>query len=207
MDEDKKHIIGENISYYMAKNGYSVQQLAREFKVSEDVVHLWTVGARTPNKANLEKMIQLFNTDDFMFTSVRNTISSKGFSYTPLMNKLRFGHPTTVIVNIDQYIPTIVDDDKYFGNKFYLRKDSEDMSPTIFPNSLVLICEVKSIDDIKNGDMVAMIDKNGYYIRRYYKENETVILTADNNNFKPIVFSDKSQYQLAGKVIKIVRDL
>lgn len=123
----------------------------------------------------------------------------KGYKRIPLLGSIAAGVPILAQQNIEDY-------DYVPGNlhvDFCLRVKGDSMiNARIFDGDTVYI---RKQPDVENGEVAAvLIDGESATLKRVYKNNGTVILHAENPNYKDMVFAKKDMRQVViiGKAIR-----
>lgn len=123
----------------------------------------------------------------------------------PILGVITCGEPILASENIEGYRME-AEDQLPSGDLFYLRTRGDSMVPTIPDNSFVLI--QKDVD-VENGEIAAVI-VNGddeATLKRYRRQGNKVILSADNNSYAPIIIDENTPARVLGKAIKVSFDL
>lgn len=188
------------------ENKLTQKELAEKLDLAPTAVSAWERGANKPMMDKLSMMAELFNVPISTFYEESNIIEvTQKAIRIPILGDIACGDPLLVNENISEYRTTIVDN-LPSGTLFYLKAKGDSMYPTIPNSSLVLVREQC---DVENGEIAAVIfdDCNEATLKRVKKQNQTVILMPDNNQYDPIISTEDNPVRILGKAIKVEMDL
>lgn len=177
-------MIGKNIKRLRRERGYSQEQLARKLNVTQGAVSHWENGSHFPEAAQLLAIAQLFGVPLDTFTDESPLRDMDGMipirkNAVPIIGQIACGEQITAEQNIDGYsdIPDGVHAD------FALRCKGDSMNPTFQDGDLVLI---RQQPEVENGQIAAVSIDGESTLKRFHKQPEGILLTADNPSFSPI---------------------
>ena len=185
MQKGGESMIAKNIKRLRLCAGYSQEQLARKLKISQGAISQWEKGKTIPDTHTLLQMAQIFGvsldefTDDSPQRDLDGVVSMRRMS-VPIVGEIACGVPITAQENIDGYadLPEGVRAD------FALRCKGDSMNPTFFDGDLVLI---RQQPDVEDGQIAAVGINGEATLKHVYKRGNSLLLTADNPKFPPIV--------------------
>ncbi len=186
------------IREYQNKHGYppSLRELAGHFKVYPNTIqdHLKALIKkgylrREPNRSR----------------GVSLTQSSGQLRTIPLYGAISAGGPLLIEEDVEDYV-TLPEGWTKGEEVFLLRVRGESMSPFILPGDQVIVRRQQRIPEGVVG--VFRLD-NEVTLKRYYRQNDQVILKGDNPEMKPLIIKkqDLSSFSILGKVIGVYRPL
>lgn len=194
--------LAKNLRYLRLKNGFSQNYIADRLGYkSYTTIQKWEMGTSEPSISTLERLSKLYNIDmDTMYTSsLENTRSKNKKSYkdVPLLGDIAAGKPILAEENIEDYFSI---DSKVHAD-FALRIKGDSMvGAGIFPGDIVFI---RKQDCIENGEIGAILIENEATLKKFYKEEGTVILQAENDNYKPMIYTN-GYVKILGKLAAVL---
>lgn len=124
-------------------------------------------------------------------------IESEVTNQIPLIGTIAAGKPILAEENIEDYF-TI---DNKIKADFALKIKGDSMvGAGIFPNDIVF---VRQQCDLENGEIGAILIENEATLKKFYKDENTIILQAENDTFKPIVLTSRN-VKILGKLVAVL---
>ena len=117
----------------------------------------------------------------------------------PLIGTVTAGVPILAVENIERYIPvalTAAADHDLFA--LHVRGDSM-KDAAILDGDIVV---VEKAPTANNGDIVVAMLNDEATVKRYFRENGSIRLQPENENYEPIVSAD---IELLGRVVSVMR--
>ncbi len=118
----------------------------------------------------------------------------------PLVGRVAAGVPIPAIENVEEQIPVSSDLLRHNRDSFFLKVRGDSMTDGIQPNDLILV--TPGLEVRRSEIVVALIDDEAT-VKRYYPDNDRVILRADNPRYADIIVS--RDLRIVGKVTGLVR--
>jgi repressor LexA len=123
----------------------------------------------------------------------------------PILGQISAGLPLLAVEHQEDSLlldPSLLG--KGAGSTFALRVKGDSMiGAGILPGDLVI---VRQAQEVKEGEIIVAIINSDATVKRFYKENEHVVLKAENKKYPPIrVDPNTEDLQIAGKVIGVIR--
>ncbi len=116
---------------------------------------------------------------------------------TPIVGTIAAGTPILAEQNIEDYFTL---DDRVHAD-FALRVKGDSMlGAGIFPGDIVFI---KQQDCLENGEIGAVLIENEATLKKFYKEEDTIILQPENDFYSPIVITD-GYVKILGKLVAVL---
>lgn len=205
--EMERDIFAKNLQSLLNRKGISQSDLSREMNIPVTTINSWLKAKKYPGLKNQQRLADYFGITrrDLLSNEVKN-IEPRA-QKIPVLGTIACGKPIFSEENIEDYIYDYSDKVKD-NNYFYLKTKGDSMSPTIPNNSLVLI---RAQNSVENGEIAACIvgHDRELTLKRFKKQNNTVVLIADNPSFNPIIITDSpDEYiQIVGKAVSYYKDL
>lgn len=194
--------LAKNLKYLRLKNGLSQDYIADKLGYkSYTTIQKWEMGTSEPSLGILSKLSALYNVDmDTMYSidlEDDNSKDDKRFISVPLLGTIAAGTPILAEENIEGYFSI----DNSIKADFALRIKGESMlGAGIFPDDIVFI---RSQECLENGEIGAILVENEATLKKFYKNNSTIVLQAENNKYQPIVLTD-GNVRILGKLVAVL---
>lgn len=106
----------------------------------------------------------------------------------------------------DDYVELSLDLNQYLikhpAATFYVKVKGNSMKDANLNNGDILIVD-RSLEPKNSNIVVCQID-NDFTVKRFYKENDSIVLTPANNQYNPIRISKDQQFEIFGVVTFII---
>ncbi len=194
--------LAKNLRYLRLKNGFSQEYLAEKLGYkSYTTIQKWEMGTSEPSISILRKLANIYNTDmDTMYTKnleENNYNDIKKSREIPLLGEIAAGYPILAEENIVDYFSL----DSKIKADFALRvKGNSMLGAGIFPGDIVFI---RHQDCLENGEIGAILIENEATLKKFYKEDKTIILQAENDLYKPIILTN-GYVKILGKLVAVL---
>ena len=180
------------------------QEVANYVGVSKSAVSRWESGdigsmgiEKVPRLSEMLEIspMDLINLDkEFSKERVPNKSNT---TPVPLLGQIAAGVPILAEENIEEYFNL----DSRIRADFCLRIKGDSMiNAGIYENDIVFI---KKQCNIENGEIGAILIDNEATLKRFYKEEGTVVLQAENDTFKPMIFTS-GNIKILGKLVAVL---
>lgn len=195
----------KNLKYLRTRNNIEQMELAEQlgFK-SSSAVSEWEKGVRIPNVGILSDIAEIFKVsiDDLMNEDLSDTsVFYRKKNYTkriPLIGRVAAGTPILAEENIEDYFNI----DKSLDADFALRVKGDSMiDAEIYDNNIAFI---KKQEDLENGEIGVILIDDEATLKRFYKNDGSVILQPENKNYNPIILT-KGNVCVLGKLIAVLK--
>lgn len=191
----------KNLRYLRNKSGIEQLQLANMVGLeSASAVSEWEKGVRVPSAGVLSDLANIFKVslDNLMNVNLErfNVGSSNPI---PLLGTIAAGTPVLAEENIEDYFNI----DTKIKADFALRVKGDSMEDAkIFPGDYVFI---KKQDCLDNGEIGAILIDNEATLKKFFKEDNTVILQAENDKYKPKIYREgDGNIKILGKLVAVL---
>lgn len=188
-----------NLKYLRNKNGIEQLELANMLGLkSASAVSEWEKGIRIPNAGVLSDLSNIFNVtiDNLMNINLEKySISSP--NPIPLLGTIAAGLPILAEDNIEDYF---VVDSKIKADFALKVKGDSMLGAGIFPGDYVFI---RKQDILENGEIGAVLIENEATLKKFYREDNTIILQSENDLYKPIILTN-GYVKVLGKLVAVL---
>ena len=194
--KSSREILSENIRFQLDKHSMEQSDLADKLGVSQSSVSHWINGNKYPRIDTIEKMAEIFNVRKSDITDEpRSRSNSKRI---PLIGTIAAGQPILAEQNIEDYFSL----DNKIKADFCLRIKGDSMiNVNIMDGDIVFI---RKQDDLEDGEIGAVLVDDSATLKRFFRENGSVILQSENSTYKPMVIS-KGDVKILGKMVASLR--
>jgi len=200
MMEGTREVLSRNIK--TLTKDYSYRELSQLIydetgtKLAHTTLHQYAQGKRVPRTEQLEALAQFFRREVSWFYSDH---SDEG-RWIPVLGVIRAGQPLLAHENIIDYeeIPQSL---AKTGDYFFLQVQGESMEGAHIPDGAYVL--VRKQGAVENGEIaVVMVNEHDATVKRIYKQEDAVVLHADNPAYEPQIITDKN-FRVIGKVEEV----
>lgn len=213
-----KEIMSRNLKKYIALSGKERKDIAKELGFSYSTFTDWINGNTYPRIDRIEMLADYFNIkksnlieeydpiDEIRekFQEMQRNIDPelpfkimKNTKSIPLIGTIAAGQPLLAEENIEDYFNI----DTSIKADFALRIKGDSMiGAGIFQNDIVFI---RQQDCLENGEIGAILIEDSATLKKFYKENDTVILQSENDYYKPMIFKE-GNICILGKLVAVL---
>lgn len=203
-DNKIKNNISKNLKYYMELKNINNKELAEVLGVSESTVGKWLLKKSTPRMGVIEKLANYFNIeksdlieDKTSSNSDPGIIPLKNIVKIPILGHIQCGQPVMTVENYEGYFAA---DSDLINSDFCLYADGDSMIDVgIYEGDLVFL---KSTPQVENGKIAAVLIDDSTTLKRFYKNENQIILQPENKSYSPIIITEED-----GKNIKILGEM
>ncbi|QUL57525.1 helix-turn-helix domain-containing protein [Paenibacillus tritici] len=180
-----------NLTKFREARGFSKSELGRRIGVSDVSIGYWESGKSEPKMGSVQQLADalgvtleelVYESSDKSNELPVNGVKVKPKSHLiPLYGSIAAGLPLEMLP-VEEYIEIPEEIGKNHADGFLLKVNGDSMN-RIIPNGAYALISPKSVENIKNGDVVA-IQVNGYdaTLKRFYRLQNTVVLEPDSYN-------------------------
>lgn len=207
-DRDIRAIIAKNLKYL--SGDLTQAQISELTGIPASTLSGYYSERSTINPGNLQILADFFRVPkgliDPRFNDTAEEAISKAFEKpvlniakrVPLLGSIAAGVPILATENIEDYFNI----DKKIKADFCLRIKGDSMiNVNILDGDIVFI---KKQEDLEDGEIGAVLVDDSATLKRFYRENGSVILQSENSTYKPIVIS-KGEVKILGKMVASLR--
>ncbi len=188
-----------NLRYLRTKNGMEQLELALMLGLkSASAVSEWEKGVRIPNAGILSDLASIFNTTIDSLVKVDISKHDIGVAHPiPLLGTIAAGTPILAEENIEGYFSL----DRHLRADFALRIKGDSMiGANINEGDIVFLRQQSTLE---NGEIGAVLIENEATLKKFYRDDGTIVLQAENDKYKPIVLT-KGKVKILGKLSAVL---
>lgn len=190
--------LGEKIKNRRLELNMTLEEVGKIVGVTKSTVMKWESGyienMRRDKIALLAKALRvsplwIMGWDDEDIKAEVNSI--------PIIGTIAAGTPLLAEQNIEDYFRI----DNSIKADFALRVKGDSMvGAGIFPGDIVFIRQQPTLE---NGEIGAILIENEATLKKFYKENNTIVLQPENDMYKPIILTN-GYVKILGKLVAVL---
>lgn len=194
--------LAKNLKYLRLSRGFSQDYIADKLGYkSYTTIQKWEMGTSEPSIAILKKLSQIYNIDmDTIYTvdlEGREHIAERNSNSIPLIGQVAAGLPVLAEENVEEYF----DIDTKIKADFALGIKGESMiNAGIYPGDIVFIRKQESLE---NGEIGVILIEGEATLKKFYRDNGTIILQAENDAYKPMIYTN-GNISILGKLVAVL---
>ena len=192
--------LAKNLKHLRLNRGFSQDYIADKLGYkSYTTIQKWEMGTSEPSISILKKLSKIYNIDmDTIYTvdleAGEDRKDDKLSNSIPLVGQIAAGQPLLAEENIEDYFNI----DTYIKADFALKVKGDSMlGAGIFPGDIVFI---RKQEYLENGEIGAILIENEATLKKFYKENDTIILQSENDLYKPMIYTN-GNLRILGKLV------
>lgn len=197
--------IGKRIKDRRKQLGMTQKELAARMNLSEGTISKYESGLlEDASTTRFNQFAEILRAELAWLLNINVSAQSVGKMLNlPVVTKISHIDDSLVYKEIESYEPT---PESWLneGEYFYLRAKGDSMkNARIYDGDLLLI---RQQDDVNDGEIAAVLINEQVVLKKVYKNNDTLILQAENPDYPPFVCSGKSDcnIKIIGKLKKTV---
>ncbi len=200
--------LAKNLRYLRLKCGYSQDDIAKLLGYkSYTTIQKWEMGVSEPSISVFKKLAKLYNVDmDALYTTnlvddgksqnVKEGPATYGGGI-PLLGTIAAGLPILAEENIEGYFSL----DRHLRADFALRIKGDSMiGANINEGDIVFLRQQSTLE---NGEIGAVLIENEATLKKFYRDDGTLVLQAENDKYKPIILTN-GKVKILGKLVAIL---
>ena len=197
----------ERLKRALDARGMNQTELVERTGISKSAISQYLSGVFEPKQNNIYKISRalsvgptwLMGKDVEMESSPPvppKAIQSK-IKSIPIIGQIAAGIPILAEENVEDYFNM----DSNIKADFALRIKGDSMTGAgIFQNDIVFI---RQQNNLENGEIGAILIENEATLKKFYKEGDTIILQAENDYYKPMIFKE-GNICILGKLVAVL---
>lgn len=194
--------IGNRIREKRLEKEWTLKELAKKVGVASSTILRYENGEISKIKLPVVESIAKALAVDPLWLILKNDSPSidknqESANSIPLIGTIAAGQPILAEENIEDYFNI----DTKIKADFALRIKGDSMiGAGIFPGDIVFIhqqCE------IENGEIGAILIEDEATLKKFYKEDGTIILQAENDKYKPLIYTN-GNVKVMGKLVAVL---
>ncbi|MBF0411014.1 MAG: helix-turn-helix domain-containing protein [Candidatus Riflebacteria bacterium] len=202
--------LGYRLKALLAEKNISQSELSRQLDVTRTAVNLWTQGKNEPDIDTLKKIASALGVPVSRLIDDDPDVP-EGWVKIPIIAKVPAGIPIDAVTEFDGEI--MICAARYNPkNHRAFRVIGDSMEPRFHNRDVILV----DITAQPNDDDIVVCRVNCYgevTLKRFFKDNENIILRPDNPKYKPLTFSipkmqagESDPINIIGKVVMLLAD-
>jgi len=195
--------IGNRIKTKRIEKGFTLKELGDKIGVASSTILRYENGEiNTIKLPVIESIAKALEVDPAWIILKSNTpeiyIPKKNeVKRIPLLGQIAAGLPLLAEQNIEDYFNI----DNRLKADFALRIKGDSMiGAGIFQDDIVFI---RKQENLENGEIGAILIEDEATLKKFYKENDTIILQAENDFYKPIILTN-GDVRILGKLVAVL---
>lgn len=190
--------VGERIRRRRQELEISVDELAVKLNKNRATVYRYESEEIENLPLNiLEPLAEILNVSPAYLMGWEDVAPNHNIRSIPLIGTIAAGLPLLAEENIEDYFNI----DSKIKADFALRIQGDSMvGAGILPNDIVFI---RQTCELENGEIGAILIEESATLKKFYKENNTIILQAENDLYKPLIYTN-GNIQILGKLVAVL---
>ncbi|HHX62490.1 MAG TPA: repressor LexA [Epulopiscium sp.] len=189
----------DRIKELRTSKGWTLEELGNKLGVGRAAVHKWENGQTTNLKrSTIEKLSELFDVNPSYIMGMSDIMKTlPSFNKIPLLGTIAAGLPILAEENIEDYFNI----DSKLKADFALRiKGNSMINAGINENDIVFI---RKQDWLESGEIGAILIEGEATLKKFHKDNGTIILQAENKSYAPMVYTN-GNLRILGKLVAVL---
>ncbi|HZK57049.1 MAG TPA: transcriptional repressor LexA [Clostridia bacterium] len=189
---------GKRIKELRESKNMTLEELGAIIGVQKSAVQKWENGTtKNLKRSTIQKLSEIFDVNPSYLMGMSNMKNYPKTTKVPLLGTIAAGTPILAEQNIEDYFNI----DSRIKADFALKiKGGSMLGVGIHPGDIVFLRQQCTLE---NGEIGAVLIDNEATIKKFYKDNNTVILQAENDSFKPIILTE-GNVRVLGKLIAVL---
>lgn len=221
MAKEQNIILAQNLKYQMEKKGVDRNQMCSELGFKYSTVSEWLSANKFPRMDKIEALANYFGIQksDLIENKLGRKIpieknmdklyvlESSKIRQVPIYENVSAGFGSSAQDYIIDYMPLYIESDIEAEDTICIKVVGDSMYPKIEEGDII---QVRKQSDVDNGSVaVIMIDGEDFVVKKFYHENDRIILKSFNPEYSPKIFKDveMSRIQIVGLVRAIIKTL
>lgn len=194
-DLKNKETFSKNLKRYMELSGKERGEIANELNISYSTFTDWINGNAFPRIDKIELLANYFEINKSDLIEEKGLTNNKNL--VPILGTIAAGTPILAEQNIGDYFNI---DSKIKADFALLVKGDSMINAHIHDGDIAFI---KQQCELENGEIGAVLIDNEATLKKFYKTDNTIILQADNNAYKPIILTN-GNVKILGKLVAVL---
>ena len=204
---NNKEILAKNLKKELDKKNLTPTEFARIMKYPETTVFNWIHGKSYPRIDKIQEMSDYFNiyksdlTEDksnkIDLSEIQGVKLIKRFVNVPVLGEIACGEPIFCQQNYEGFFQ--IDEDLARPDFCVTARGDSMLDVGIEDGDLVFL---KQTPTVENGKIAAVLIEDTVTLKRFYKNENQIILQPENKTYSPIIITEED-----GKNIKILGEM
>lgn len=202
-----------------AKENLSPNAAAKEIGISSGAITQWKRGI-IPRIGSIHKIADYFGVpveyllkEDQQEATVPTqkdelyVMDPQRVHMVPVFENVSAGFGVCAIDHVVDYIPAYIANPHDAANTICVKVRGDSMSPRIEDGDLIQV--LKQSDADSGMVVVAMVDSEDFFVKRFFQGDNWIELRSDNPMYKPMRFNgtDALRVRVVGVVKKVIKDM
>ncbi|GMG62636.1 hypothetical protein TEHAL1_01100 [Tetragenococcus halophilus] len=188
------------------ENNLSISEIARRVGMAKSAVSKYFTRQRKFPLNRMEDFANAFNVStDYILEYGKRHSYSEEIANIPVIQSIT--NDSTIIAEASPktYYPT-TSFGLPKGQLFYFKMNDISMEPMIPKEAIVLIKEQNNVDDEEIA-AVTLNDDPTLFLRKIRKQDDFILLLAENPDYAPIIVTKEENMKVIGKAIRVSYDI
>lgn len=189
---------GDIIKTLRIQRGLTQEELGNKLGVKKAAVNKWESGlTKNLKRSVIQALSELFEVSPTYIMGMSNIKVLSTAKKIPLIGTIAAGLPLLAEENVEDYFNI----DARIKADFALRIKGDSMINAGINNNDIVFIRKQS--NLENGSIGAVLIDDSATLKKFYKENGTIILQAENNDFKPQIYTE-GNITILGKLVAVL---
>ena len=190
--------LGEKIKKRRIDLELTLEEVGNIAGVTKSTVMKWETGSiENMGRDKISLLAEALKVSPLWIMGLEDKNITSGVISIPLVGQIAAGQPLLAEENIDDYFNI----DTSIKADFALKIKGDSMlGAGIFPGDIVFI---KQTCELGNGEIGAILIEDEATLKKFYKEDDTIILQSENDIYKPMIYKD-GNIKILGKLVAVL---
>lgn len=202
---NNKEILSKNLKKQLNSKDLTPTEFARIMKYPETTVFNWIHGKSYPRIDKIQEMADFFDIYKSDLTEDKNDLSNipgikiiKKFVTVPVLGEIACGEPIFCNQNYDNLLQ--IDEDLGRPDFSLTARGDSMIDAGIDDGDIVFF---KNTPIVENGKIAAVIIDNTTTLKRFFKNDNEIILQPENKSYSPIIIreDDGQEVRVLGEMV------
>ena len=198
-------MFGNVLKNLRMSKGLSQEELSNKFGVSTSTIGMYETNKREPNFDLLKEFANFFNVStDYLLEQIKKDDLDSEIKQIPLLGKIQAGEPTTMFLDVIDYID--IPADMARGNKelFALKTKGKSMEPNFIEGDILIF---EKTEDCENGQFCAVaVNGDDATFKKVTKTDTGIMLQPLNPAFETKFYTNEQIASLPVTIIGVLKE-
>lgn len=199
-------MFGNVLKNLRMSKGLSQEELSNKFGVSTSTIGMYETNKREPNFDLLKEFANFFNVStDYLLEQIKKDDLDSEIKQIPLLGKIQAGEPTTMFLDIIDYID--IPADMARGNKelFALKTTGKSMEPNFIEGDILIF---EKTENCENGQFCAVaVNGDDATFKKVTKTDTGIMLQPLNPAFETKFYTNDQIDSLPVTIIGVLKQI
>lgn len=187
--------------------GMNQEELSEKFGISKSTIGMYETNKREPNFELLKEFARFFNVStDYLLEQIKkDDLTNFDIIQIPLLGKIQAGEPTTMFLDVIDYID--IPADMARGNKelFALKTKGKSMEPNFIEGDILIF---EKTEDCENGQFCAVaVNGDDATFKKVTKTDAGIMLQPLNPAFETKFYTNEQIASLPVTIIGVLKQI